>query len=164
MTRRAFALPRCPPRPAASYGADAPEGLGRNSKVWIAVAAPGDDDAADMYRLASHPLGADTAEVRLNDELEVSVPLAEVFPANPDILEGAEDLTQLSYLNEPSILHDLHHRYGRRHLHASGSRPHRRQPLQAHRPLRPGRRRRAPRRHRSKPHVYRVASAARTTR
>ena len=90
-----------------------PEGLGRNSKVWVAVAAPGDDDAADMYRPATVvSLGADTAEVRLNDELAVSVPLAKVFPANPDILEGAEDLTQLSYLNEPSILHDLHHRYG----------------------------------------------------
>ena len=102
-----------PAASGGSYGADALEGLGRNSKVWIAVAAPGDDDAADMYRPATViSLGADTAEVRLNDELEVSVPLAEVFPANPDILEGAEDLTQLSYLNEPSILHDLHHRYG----------------------------------------------------
>ena len=101
-----------PAASGGSYGADALEGLGRNSKVWIAVAAPGDDDAADMYRPATViSLGADTAEVRLNDELEVSVPLAEVFPANPDILEGAEDLTQLSYLNEPSILHDLHHRY-----------------------------------------------------
>ena len=102
-----------PAASGGSYGANALEGLGRNSKVWVAVAAPGDDDAADMYRPATVvSLGADTAEVRLNDELAVSVPLAKVFPANPDILEGAEDLTQLSYLNEPSILHDLHHRYG----------------------------------------------------
>ena len=34
-----------------------------------------------------------------------------MFPANPEVLEGAEDLTQLSYLNEPSAPHDLRHRY-----------------------------------------------------
>lgn len=35
----------------------------------------------------------------------------ELFPANPDILEGVEDLIQLSYLNEPSVLHNLQYRY-----------------------------------------------------
>jgi myosin-5 len=35
----------------------------------------------------------------------------DVMPANPGVMEGVEDLTQLSYLNEPSILHDLDHRY-----------------------------------------------------
>ena len=37
---------------------------------------------------------------------------AQFRPWHTAILEGAEDLTQLSYLNEPSILHDLNHRYG----------------------------------------------------
>lgn len=32
-------------------------------------------------------------------------------PANPDILEGVDDLTQLSYLNEPAVLHNLQYRY-----------------------------------------------------
>jgi hypothetical protein len=32
-------------------------------------------------------------------------------PANPDILEGVDDLIKLSYLNEPAVLHDLTHRY-----------------------------------------------------
>lgn len=34
-----------------------------------------------------------------------------VVPANPAILDGVNDLTSLSYLNEPSILYDLQQRY-----------------------------------------------------
>ncbi|CAI0416405.1 unnamed protein product [Linum tenue] len=34
-----------------------------------------------------------------------------LVPANPDILDGVEDLMQLSYLNEPSVLYDLQYRY-----------------------------------------------------
>jgi hypothetical protein len=33
------------------------------------------------------------------------------LPENPDILEGVDDLIQLSYLNEPSVLHNLQHRF-----------------------------------------------------
>lgn len=39
------------------------------------------------------------------------MPVGEVLPANPDVLEGVDDLMQLSYLNEPSVLHNLHNRY-----------------------------------------------------
>lgn len=35
----------------------------------------------------------------------------DLLPANPDILEGVDDLIQLSYLNEPSVLHNLKFRY-----------------------------------------------------
>ncbi|XP_010557555.1 PREDICTED: myosin-1-like [Tarenaya hassleriana] len=34
-----------------------------------------------------------------------------LVPANPDILDGVDDLMQLSYLNEPSVLYDLQYRY-----------------------------------------------------
>ncbi|XP_073315225.1 myosin-1-like [Primulina huaijiensis] len=34
-----------------------------------------------------------------------------LVPANPDILDGIDDLMQLSYLNEPSVLHNLQYRY-----------------------------------------------------
>ncbi|CAI8601725.1 unnamed protein product [Vicia faba] len=34
-----------------------------------------------------------------------------LVPANPDILDGVDDLMQLSYLNEPSVLYNLQHRY-----------------------------------------------------
>ncbi|XP_068639528.1 myosin-1-like [Aristolochia californica] len=36
-----------------------------------------------------------------------------ILPANPDILEGIDDLIQLSYLNEPSVLHNLQKRYSK---------------------------------------------------
>ncbi|XP_068668431.1 myosin-1-like [Aristolochia californica] len=36
-----------------------------------------------------------------------------VLPANPDILEGIDDLIQLSYLNEPSVLHNLQKKYSK---------------------------------------------------
>lgn len=41
------------------------------------------------------------------------MPVGELLPANPDVLEGVDDLMQLSYLNEPSVLHNLQHRYAR---------------------------------------------------
>ncbi|XP_073112691.1 myosin-1 isoform X1 [Elaeis guineensis] len=34
-----------------------------------------------------------------------------LLPANPEILDGADDLMQLSYLNEPSVLYNLQYRY-----------------------------------------------------
>ncbi|KAK8616166.1 hypothetical protein V6N13_017726 [Hibiscus sabdariffa] len=34
-----------------------------------------------------------------------------LIPANPDILDGVDDLMQLSYLNEPSVLYNLQCRY-----------------------------------------------------
>lgn len=36
-----------------------------------------------------------------------------LLPANPDILDGVDDLMQLSYLNEPSVLYNLQYRYSR---------------------------------------------------
>ena len=96
-----------------AFDANALEGLGRDSRVWVAVADPGDDAAREMYLPASIvTLGATETIVRVDgDASPRAVPAAAVFPANPEVLEGAEDLTQLSYLNEPSVLHDLRHRY-----------------------------------------------------
>ncbi|KAL3333426.1 hypothetical protein AABB24_033477 [Solanum stoloniferum] len=51
------------------------------------------------------------AMVLLSDGSVVTVPVGEVLPANPDVLEGVDDLMQLSYLNEPSVLHNLQYRY-----------------------------------------------------
>lgn len=36
-----------------------------------------------------------------------------LLPANPSILDGVDDLMQLSYLNEPSVLYNLQYRYAR---------------------------------------------------
>ncbi|KAI4342485.1 hypothetical protein MLD38_027112 [Melastoma candidum] len=43
----------------------------------------------------------------------VRVSKGELLPANPDILHGVDDLLQLSYLNEPSVIHNLQYRYNR---------------------------------------------------
>ncbi|XP_024004491.1 myosin-4 [Eutrema salsugineum] len=53
----------------------------------------------------------DAAWVMLSTAQVVKVSMKEIFPANPDISEGVEDLIQLSYLNEPSVLHNLRVRY-----------------------------------------------------
>lgn len=36
-----------------------------------------------------------------------------LLPANPEILDGVDDLMQLSYLSEPSVLYNLQYRYDR---------------------------------------------------
>ena len=41
------------------------------------------------------------------------------IPANPDILDGVDDLMQLSYLNEPSVLYNLQYRYDRDLIYVS---------------------------------------------
>ncbi|XP_039040318.1 myosin-1-like [Hibiscus syriacus] len=41
----------------------------------------------------------------------LKVNLDSLIPANPDILDGVDDLMQLSYLNEPSVLFNLQYRY-----------------------------------------------------
>ncbi|KAH7423020.1 hypothetical protein KP509_12G036000 [Ceratopteris richardii] len=45
------------------------------------------------------------------NHLLVKVPSSKILPANPIILEGVDDLIQLSYLNEPAVLHNLRFRY-----------------------------------------------------
>ncbi|KAF6167642.1 hypothetical protein GIB67_031225 [Kingdonia uniflora] len=47
----------------------------------------------------------------LSDGKLVTVPTGNLLPANPDVLEGVDDLIQLSYLNEPSVLYNLQYRY-----------------------------------------------------
>lgn len=42
-------------------------------------------------------------------------------PANPDVLDGVDDLMQLSYLNEPSVLYNLQYRYDRDLIYVSKS-------------------------------------------
>lgn len=42
-----------------------------------------------------------------------------LLPANPDILDGVDDLMQLSYLNEPSVLYNLQYRYNRDVIYVS---------------------------------------------
>ncbi|KAJ8764679.1 hypothetical protein K2173_007767 [Erythroxylum novogranatense] len=56
-------------------------------------------------------VSGDVATVLLSSGKVADVSTEELLPANPDILEGVENLIQLSYLNEPSVLHNLSCRY-----------------------------------------------------
>lgn len=42
-----------------------------------------------------------------------------LLPANPDVLDGVDDLIQMSYLNEPSVLYNLQMRYSRDLIYVS---------------------------------------------
>lgn len=53
----------------------------------------------------------DKACVSLSDGRVLMVSTWDILPANPDILDEVEDLVLLSYLNEPSVLYNLRHRY-----------------------------------------------------
>ncbi|XP_047333889.1 myosin-2-like [Impatiens glandulifera] len=53
------------------------------------------------------------AAIMLSDGTVAEVLKADLLPANPDILEAVDDLIQLSYLNEPSVLHNLQCRYSK---------------------------------------------------
>ncbi|XP_051135893.1 myosin-2-like isoform X2 [Andrographis paniculata] len=51
------------------------------------------------------------ASVLLSDGSVVTVPAQELLPTNPSILDGVDDLVQLSYVNEPSVIHNIQYRY-----------------------------------------------------
>ncbi|KAJ4745293.1 Myosin-2 [Rhynchospora pubera] len=53
----------------------------------------------------------DTLDYALKKVITVSPDV--LLPANPSILDGVDDLIQLSYLNEPSVLHNLCVRFSR---------------------------------------------------
>lgn len=49
--------------------------------------------------------------VSLPEGRALKVNAGSLLPANPDILDGVDDLMQLSYLNEPSVLYNIQYRY-----------------------------------------------------
>ncbi|KAF9678742.1 hypothetical protein SADUNF_Sadunf07G0067300 [Salix dunnii] len=51
--------------------------------------------------------------ISLPDGKVLKVKTESLVAANPDILDGVDDLMQLSYLNEPSVLYNLQYRYNR---------------------------------------------------
>ncbi|CAA6662695.1 unnamed protein product [Spirodela intermedia] len=49
--------------------------------------------------------------ISLLEDKVLHVSTEDLLPANPEILDGVDDLMQLSYLNEPSVLYNLQYRY-----------------------------------------------------
>ncbi|KAK9810086.1 hypothetical protein WJX72_004563 [[Myrmecia] bisecta] len=98
---------------AGVWKQDTLEGLDKGSRVWYKA-------SANEWRLGTLQSSAEKAECSLALDSErgegcgqvITVQTSLLVPANPKILDGVNDLTTLSYLNEASILHDLRQRYG----------------------------------------------------
>ncbi|XP_062189417.1 myosin-3-like [Phragmites australis] len=58
-------------------------------------------------------ISGDDAEILLANGKVLTVSPERLLPANPDILDGVDDLIQMSYLNEPTVLYNLQLRYSR---------------------------------------------------
>ncbi|KAL2633393.1 hypothetical protein R1flu_004872 [Riccia fluitans] len=79
--------------------------LKKNSRVWCLT-------SDKIWTLGVIHSTRDTESVvRTLDGRLVKTATPSILPANPDILEGVDDLVQLSYLNEPAVLHNLQFRY-----------------------------------------------------
>nr|BAL60532.2 myosin VIII [Marchantia polymorpha] len=80
-------------------------GLKKNSRVWCLT-------PEKIWTLGLIHSTKDTESVvRTLDGQLLKAATPTILPANPDILEGVDDLVQLSYLNEPAVLHNLEFRY-----------------------------------------------------
>ncbi|KAJ3368479.1 Myosin type-2 heavy chain 1 [Allomyces arbusculus] len=97
------------------------------TKVWV-------QDAVEGWRVASvHSLvrSGDTVTVKVTDDLgkdvTTSTTIAKIAASkdsyelpplkNPPMLEGIEDLTNLSYLHEPAVLHNIRTRYSQHNIY-----------------------------------------------
>ena len=88
------------------------EGLARGSRVWLQR-----DGEWVGGTLQSQPGPGPTVSVALDSKAgegagpTVQADASALAPANPPLVEASADLTDLSFLNEPSILHALASRY-----------------------------------------------------
>lgn len=71
-----------------------------------------------VYDLISHLVCSWSKQV-------LKVKADDLIAANPDILDGVDDLMQLSYLNEPSVLYNLQYRYNRDMIYVCTNFPNR---------------------------------------
>ncbi|WOH07497.1 hypothetical protein DCAR_0726927 [Daucus carota subsp. sativus] len=99
--------------------------------------------------------------VTLSGEKVLKVKSDSLTPANPDILDGVDDLMQLSYLNEPSVLYNLQYRYERDTIYTKAGpvlvaiNPFKKVPLYGNDYIEAYKRR-----SNDSPHVYAIADAA----
>ena len=88
------------------------DGVKKGMHVWFHVLGKGGDVAYAKGRVVSEGAG-DGGLVAVEDEQGVvhQVEEASVFPVNPAMLEKVDDLTELTFLHEPGILHVLKERF-----------------------------------------------------
>lgn len=93
------------------WNSDTLEGLGRGSRVWFR------SGARNWEQATLQSISKTTCTVAFDSKngqgagKTIEANISDVLPANPPLLEQVPDLTTLSFLNEPSILHSLHQRY-----------------------------------------------------
>ncbi|KAJ7518383.1 hypothetical protein O6H91_21G066400 [Diphasiastrum complanatum] len=81
--------------------------LKKNSRVWFRA-------SEDSWVLGVVQSATDAGSVVCSTDGQVFKGASKkMLPANPEILEGVDDLIQLSYLNEPAVLHNLQYRFDR---------------------------------------------------
>ncbi|KAH0926279.1 hypothetical protein HID58_018535, partial [Brassica napus] len=103
----------------------------------------------------------DESVIKLPEGNVLKVISETLVPANPDILDGVDDLMQLSYLNEPSVLYNLEYRYNQDMIYTKAGpvlvavNPFKEVPLYGDRNIEAYRKR-----SNQSPHVYAIADTA----
>ncbi|KAG1338425.1 Myosin-1 [Cocos nucifera] len=79
--------------------------LKKKLQVWCRLP----DDEWGLGEIQS--ISGNNANILLPEGRALAVLVENLLPSNPQVLDGVDDLIQLSYLNEPSVLHNLKCRY-----------------------------------------------------
>eukprot|EP00050_Salpingoeca_kvevrii_P012733 m.24471 g.24471 ORF g.24471 m.24471 type:complete len:1371 (-) comp4280_c0_seq1:120-4232(-) len=81
--------------------------LSKGDRIWVA-------HAQKCYVPCTvSAVGASEVQCFDAEYAKYTVPRHEVMPVNPESMDGVEDNTQLMYLHDPSLLHNIRHRYER---------------------------------------------------
>ncbi|XP_024384280.1 myosin-1 isoform X2 [Physcomitrium patens] len=145
------------PAPSRKWKDDGVLRLKKNLRIWCLT--------SDCMWIPGVIISVEDTEavVRTSDRQEIRVSATKLLPANPAFLEGVDDLIKLSYLNEPSVLHDLDYRYSKDQIYTKAGpvliavNPFKKIPIygedivQAYQKAAPAS---------SQPHVYMVADSA----
>ena len=81
------------------------------SKVWVSISSNGENEENEWYPGEVILVDGETVHVRTNDDQEIQVSASEAPLQNATGQGGMEDMTKLSYLHEPGVLHNLDFRY-----------------------------------------------------
>ncbi|KVH99137.1 IQ motif, EF-hand binding site-containing protein [Cynara cardunculus var. scolymus] len=97
--------------PSTSPEAEWDDSIGYFVKKKLRVWCRPRNDQWELAKIKSTV--GEAATVMLLDGSAVKVSTGDLLPANTEILDGVDDLIELGYLNEPSVLHNLQYRYAR---------------------------------------------------
>uniref|UniRef100_A0A7N8X9F3 Methyl-CpG binding domain protein 3b n=1 Tax=Mastacembelus armatus TaxID=205130 RepID=A0A7N8X9F3_9TELE len=79
--------------------------------VWVSAQLLQDYSHGEKHLLLQLSDGKVSLEISVSDQVYLSSPTGLPPLGNPDILEGENDLTALSFLHEPAVLHNLRVRF-----------------------------------------------------